>query len=123
MICVAYIYALCEPVSPNAPRYIGSTTKPVEIRYKYHRGHRMKGNHNPELAAWLREVIPVVEVLEVVPDDVRLAREGEVIHRLGKQFQLLNKYFNGFTHSPETRKKISEANRKAWELRRMQVSR
>jgi transposase-like protein len=104
-----------RPKAPYNYRYIGTTNGTVETRLKYHRGHRKAKRlmqYNADLAEWLQEVTPLVEVIAEVPESERFTAEAKAIRAIGKSFPLLNKIHNGFHHTPETRARISEANKR-----------
>jgi hypothetical protein len=88
------VYALTEPKHPYAIRYIGSTINPVEVRFKHHRTHRKAMDYNPDLSAWLQDVIPLVEVRGEVDESERWAREKQAICEFGQRYKLLNRYWN-----------------------------
>jgi len=86
------------------------------LRARFHRAHRHGKDllrYNSDLAEWLQETIPVVEVIAEVPERDRWAEEASAIKAIGSEFPLLNKLHNGYTHPPEVRARISAAVRRA----------
>jgi hypothetical protein len=87
----------------------------VEKRFQYHRTHRKVMTHNPALGAWLQDVTPLIEILDIVDESERYAREREAVRSFGARFDLLNRIWNGYSPSAETREKISQGCRRARE--------
>jgi hypothetical protein len=73
---------------------------------------------NEALADFLRKnPSPEVKELAVVPDAERYTVEAAMVRQLGKKHKLLNKYWNGWHHTPETRAKMSLGQRRRYAAR------
>jgi Uri superfamily endonuclease len=109
------IYAL---LSDGEPVYVGSTVKGAEARVRVHRRQKKEiASWNAALAELLAKGKPEYQELAVVPDAERLQLEAEMIKRLGARHKLMNKFHNGYRHSPETRSKISAGVRRYYSSR------
>lgn len=106
-------------LSDGEPVYVGSTRKDADARVRLHRREKKAvASWNPALAEFLAKGKPEYQELAVVPDSERLQLEAQMIRTLGARHKLLNKFHNGYCHSPETRAKISEGVRRHYRTSR-----
>jgi hypothetical protein len=99
--------------------YVGSTVKGADHRVNTHRTHRREAaTWNAALGAFLASGEPEYKELAIVPAEDRFRMEAQLIRALSGSCSLLNKYNNGYRHTPETRAKISLGVRRAWRLKK-----
>ena len=86
---------------------------------KVHRSQRKEvATWNEGLAEFLAKGKPEYKELATVPEADRFRMEAELIRTLASSYSLLNKYCNGYRHSPETRAKISAGVRRHYAMMR-----
>jgi hypothetical protein len=85
----AAIYLL-EEMGSGKVRYVGTTTRPLGLRFS---GHRFRG-HTPELRTWMKKLLPDgirMRGVEVCPHEEAVQREDTWINKLRAEgHQLLN---------------------------------
>jgi hypothetical protein len=90
------IYLLIDP-RDGLIRYVGSTSRPVRVRFLSHRGAARRGSHHP-VAVWVRGLLdagldPLLVPLDSVPASVAGAAEDYwITFYLDGDAPLLNAY-------------------------------
>jgi len=101
-----YIYTLTDPRTEE-PRYVGATKEPKQ-RYSNH----LSSPTNDDVKEWLDELEdcglePNMNLVRVEPMENLSEKEREIISRLAKQWDLLNKSLGGYSPRGETKSERS----------------